>query len=56
MFTAHTNQRAAIFHAFDHRLDLGTLRAEFFFHIKRDFHERAASARVLNHTNESLLF
>ncbi len=48
MFAAHPNQRAAIGSSFDHGLDLGTLRAKFFFHIERDFHERAASARVLN--------
>ena len=48
MFAAHPNQRAAICNSFDHRLDLGSLRTKSFFHIERDFYERAASACVLN--------
>src|SRR6476469_6783343 len=54
--SAHTDQQAAIRHPFDQRLNLGLLRTKRLFHIERHFHERAASARVLDCGCKGLFF
>ena len=48
MLTAHPRQKSAIRNVIDIRFDLGTFRAEGFFHIEGHFHERAAITRIYN--------